>query len=342
MDQRSNESTSSSRTAVRPATTSTTLPTPTKGGGDDASSEVSRESSADQSSGTSSSLDLTISPAHSGFDETVENRTRALLEEETTEATFNQLDFEFDLDREDSTNRGPAVNGRGGIVYEVADDIDFLEEERILREPNLNEANKTSVEFTSGANTNVSDYGTGNHSIANPLPQTGNQSYTNSTAYIIHGFTGDGHPEEDEGFLKLQSILHAAERSILDFQNDIQVSSDYLRLRETDFNATSWLRPYGRFESGFWDDFPTPANNSRYGRGRLTYVGKPGKTVWTPKIEDVLIQDKLRKTLRKKHARKKSTPPHNNKNDSPEIRLESRHKKRHKNPHPKRKDLERI
>jgi len=96
--------------------------------------------------------------------------------------------------------------------------------------------------------------------------------------------------EDDEGYAKLQNIISAAEKSIKEFQNDIQVSSGE-RGRK---GKSVWLKPNGLFESGFWNDWP-----SRGGNTSALYEVKPSRNVWLPQRKKS-TRSKLKFKKRKK------------------------------------------
>jgi len=132
----------------------------------------------------------------------------------------------------------------------------------------------------------------------------------NKTSYSIHGFDGSNN-EDDEGFIKLRTILDAAERSILDFQNDIHVTNVYEGLREANMSSDrtkSWLRPNGRFEDGFWEDWSLKQNQREF--RPATYSGTPRTSVWTPSF----YQNNQPRHLKHRHSKKK--PSHRKKEKS--------------------------
>ena len=229
-------------------------------------------------------LDLEVQHSLSSIDEDPEK--------ETTEATFNRLDF---VTEDDNWVHG--INGRGKISYndpkqssalntesratattkyETMRDrfLDYLPKGGIIGSTERNQSNDINFEGKL-----ISKTSKGNVTLV-----------TNDISpYVMHDLD-NADTDHDEGFIKLRNIIHAAERSILDFQNDIQVSNIYAKLREVEHSdgQTSWLKPNGRFETGFWDDWPERIRKSK----QTVFKGKPLKTVWTPSSKHNVVKNK--------------------------------------------------
>lgn len=188
----------------------------------------------------------------------------SLQEQETPDASFNSLNLDTD-----SSN---AVNGRGkGLLYLTPSQDDESDDEDFS-----GSGSKEDYLYSGESNEQSIHHGRYRLNLTSTTPDK-----SNLTSYVIHGFHPD-ESNEDEGYIKLQTIIQAAERSILDFQNDIQVSNVYANLRTTGTGGkTSWLRPHGKFESGFWDELDGHAEKES-NFIQTNFKGKPRKTLWTP------------------------------------------------------------
>lgn len=197
------------------------------------------------------------------------------FEKETTEATFNRLDFDA---QEDIAI--PTANGRPTLPYDNPKNIFLIDTSSISSGSSSVSVNDQN--FILAKNSSIGKE-IKNKSFGILVADYQEESTSNQTSYRIHNLDGI-EAEKDEGFIKLRSIIHAAEQSILDFQNDIQGSNVYPKLRKPDLRKgkTSWLRPNGRFDTGFWDDWSGIQNMSQM----QTFKGKPMRSVWTPTARD--------------------------------------------------------
>ena len=272
------------------------------------------------------------------------------MEEETTAATFNRIDYDIpDLFGKQSAEEylTEGLNGPSSAFGGV----------RKVSEPNFGQredidlADKNSSSVSSGDSdlngevvgekekvlekTGVSDvreeiqshYANENlDAMRNVFDDKENRSVdvpdANKTSYTIHGFDGGSH-DEDEGFIKLRSILDTAERSIIDFQNDIHVGNVYPFHSEVNLNnrkVHSWLRPNGGFATGFWESWSSKHDEREFKQVPLPYSGTPRKSVWTPEI----IHESREKFVHKGIRHKKPWKKYNSKRSRRHRSLRSR------------------